>query len=371
MYTRLRRHQRRARVLIRRLHERAIRQKAAAPPIAPPVSGDDLAVPNGGVKALKIGGLLFSGDGSTKWAGHPEFAARGGGLDYVTADGRIRNRNQVRKLIGSTELKILPTPFTVRFGPDDIETIDIGDFKIVVDTVDAAVSGTIIADKSWEPHTTAIMKQYLRPGMTMLDIGANTGWFTMLAAGIVGSEGRVIAVEPWSENCRLILLSIAENSFTNIELWPFALDRARGWAHFMTYVGSNAGFVPESMSAIRDGMGSIVPTFSLDETFPLDATIDFMKIDVEGAEYRILQGAEKTLERCRPVIISEFSLWMPRQLGIQHPEKYLSWFTERDWTLHVITNPSGELVQFATPQDLLDWWPGGEYHIVDLFLLPS
>lgn len=206
--------------------------------------------------------------------------------------------------------------------------------------------------------------------MTVIDVGANVGWFTMLAAALVGDSGSVIAVEPWSENCRFLITSLQHNGFRHVELWPFALDRERGWAHFMIHVGSNGGLIGAEADDIASGRGTIVPTFTLDEFVDDDRQIDFLKIDVEGAEHRVVTGSQRTLERCRSVVLTEFSLDMTRRVSGIEPVEYLEWFTSRGWALHVVSRKDGTLLPFKTPDELLAWWPG-PLHQEDLLLLPD
>jgi FkbM family methyltransferase len=192
----------------------------------------------------------------------------------------------------------------------------------------------------------------------------------MLAAVLVGPAGHVIAVEPWSENCRLLLASLHLNGFDQVELWPVALDRTRHWAHFMTHVGSNGGLIGDDADDLASGRGTIVPTFPLDELLGDDRPVDLVKIDVEGAEHRVLMGAQRSLERCRPVVFSEFSAEMTRRVSGIDPVEYPRWFTSRGWSLSVVDRGDGSLRPFATPEDLMAWWPH-PLHQEDLLFLPE
>jgi FkbM family methyltransferase len=290
-------------------------------------------------------------------------------VERLAPDGFVHNLGQLRALLGATERQFAPSPVTVRFGPEDIVVRRFDRFDLWLDAADAAVSQPIAERKVWEPHTTAVLERFLRPGMTALDIGANVGWFTMLAAVLVGPSGSVIAVEPWSENCRLLITSLQRNNFENVELWPIALDSDRRWAHFMTHVGSNGGFIGAQLDDIASGRGTIVPTFTLDELVG-DRRVDLVKIDVEGAEHRVVLGGQRTLERCRPVVLSEFSLDMTRRVSAIDPVEYLRWFTTRGWTMQVVDRNDGSYHPFETPEDLLRWWPA-PLHQEDLLFLPA
>lgn len=323
-----------------------------------------------GIKATKVAQLLFDVEGPSSDLPQAEAAFYAGGLNKIAPDGRVHDLGQVRKILAYTERGLLPSRVTVRFGPDDLQTLDTDDFKIVLDPMDAAVGQPTLSSSGWEPHTTAVMRKFVKPGMTVVDVGANVGWFSLLAASLTGPTGRVIAVEPWSENCRLILLSILENNFGNIELWPFALDSQQGWASFMTAVGSNAAFCLDSAESLRSGAAVIVPTFRLDDLLPAGTKVDYLKIDVEGAEIRVLRGAERTLEASRPVIVSEFSPEATLVTSQADGLEYLSWFTERNWSIQVINRHNSDLMSFPSAEALLDWWPAPA-HMEDLLLLPK
>jgi FkbM family methyltransferase len=289
--------------------------------------------------------------------------------ERVAPDGFVHDLGQLRALLATMERQFAPSPVTIRFGRPDVVIRQFERFALALDAADPSVSQPIAADGGWEPHTTEVFKRFIRPGMTVVDIGANVGWFTMLAASLVGPSGSVVAVEPWSENCRLIITSLRRNGFDHVELWPLALDRQRGWAHFMTHVGSNGGLIGAEPDDIASGRGTIVPTFTLDELVGDDRPIDFVKIDVEGAEHRVLLGGQRTLERCRPIVLSEFSLDMTRRISGVEPVEYLDWFVDRGWKLHVISRTDGSLRPYTKAGELLDWWPG-PYHLEDLLLLP-
>ena len=135
----------------------------------------------------------------------------------------VRNLSQLRMVIMSRDRQSTPTRAIVRFGEADLRRIDIAGFRLVVDTADVAVSGPMLAQNAWEPHLSRVFHRYVAPGMRVADIGANVGYYTMLAAKLVQENGLVFAFEPNSENCRLLLLSVSENSFGNVRIFPLAL----------------------------------------------------------------------------------------------------------------------------------------------------
>src|SRR5262245_45011151 len=96
---------------------------------------------------------------------------------------------------------------------DEFIRVELPEFQLVVQAHDAAVGRPLHATRQYEPHVCAALRRVLRPGMTFLDIGANVGFFTMLAASAVGATGRVFAVEPFQSNLKLLYLNAQLNGF--------------------------------------------------------------------------------------------------------------------------------------------------------------
>ena len=124
--------------------------------------------------------------------------------------------------------------------------------------------------------------------MTVVDVGANLGYYSLLASKLVGPSGRVIALEPNSENCRLLLSSLRLDGITNVQLIPVAADTATGWAYYSTHVGSNGGLIDDADLLRHPGV--VVPTFRLDDL--VEQPVGLLKMDVEGAEGRVDQGGD-------------------------------------------------------------------------------
>lgn len=106
------------------------------------------------------------------------------------------------------------------------------------------IGRSIVKARTYEPHVTAVVRRTLGEGRGFLDVGANIGYFTMLASSIVKQAGRVIAVEPNPQNLQLIYASMVQARATNIVVHPYAASDAEAILRFTT-VGSNGGVVTE------------------------------------------------------------------------------------------------------------------------------
>jgi FkbM family methyltransferase len=246
-------------------------------------------------------------------------------LPLVKAAGAAATgtRDLLRRMIALIDGGIVPTPISVRFGPGDLTKVEVEGFQMLLTDSDYAVSRSIIEGKTYEPHMVSFIREHLRPGMTAVDIGANVGFFSMLFASIVGSNGRVLSFEPNTENCRLVLISAASNEFKNITLFPMALSKQRGHMLFTPAIGSNGTPLPSTAEALLDPKCIVVPCDTLDNLAP--GRVDFIKIDVEGGEYLALSGAENILRRYRPIVTSEFCLGMLRQGSGIEGSDFLRW----------------------------------------------
>jgi len=256
---------------------------------------------------------------------------------------------------------------SIRFGADDVVAHQLGDFVLVLDGADRAVSRPILDGNDYEPHVEAVFRRYCAPGMVVADIGANIGYYSMLAARLVGPRGRVVAIEPNSENCRLIVMSSRANGFSNVEVWPIALDEEQGWSYFSAHIGSNGGLIPGDDDDLGDGRGLVVPTFPFDELF--DGPLGLVKIDVEGAEGRVVAGAQKLISTHRPVIITELSLEMLPRVSGTSASDYLGWFENIGYSVAVINRSTCRVDPPTTSTVLVESW-GDPHRIEDLLLIP-
>ena len=147
------------------------------------------------------------------------------------------------------------------------------------------------------------MLEVLKPGECFLDIGANVGFYSLLASRIVGAQGQVHAFEPFPRNVSYLKQHVELNRLQNVTIYPVALsDGPDRTMNFATSINPSSGHLQGERS---DENSIPVRVTSLDtlwsqKEFPCPSVI---KIDVEGAEFNVLQGGMNMLNECRPVIL--------------------------------------------------------------------
>jgi FkbM family methyltransferase len=158
-----------------------------------------------------------------------------------------------------------------------------------------------------EPHVQRALELLLAPAMTVYDVGANVGFFSVIAARLVGASGQVVCYEPLEINASLIEHNAALNNFANISVRRAALGRENGTARFLTSAVPSWGRLA-SAGATGQHIGEIiVPIECLDSVVSSDCAskLDFLKIDVEGAEADVLAGAKTVLINAKPLLLIE------------------------------------------------------------------
>jgi FkbM family methyltransferase len=286
-------------------------------------------------------------------------------VDTAAASGDLTRASTIRRMLGSIEHQVAPTAFSVQLSDEDAVRCTVGDVELLCDAADAAVTPGLRSG-AYEPHLTAVFERHCAPGMTVVDVGANLGYFTLLAARLVGPGGRVVALEPNSENCRLLLSSLRLNGISNVEVLPVAADKAPGWAYYSTHVGSNGGLIDDGDLLSRPGV--VVPTFRLDDL--VEGPVGFLKMDVEGAEGRVVLGASRIIERDRPIVTTELKDEMLQRVSGRSVTDYLGYFGNLGYTPTLLDKQTGAERPYPSVSALLEEW-GEDDQLRDVLLLPA
>lgn len=211
-----------------------------------------------------------------------------------------------------------------------------------------------------DPNEFAFLDRYLEPGMTFLDAGANEGIYSVFAAERLGGAA-VWAFDPSQRE----LFRLARNLDLNnlkVRVFPVALSNQTGTAEMTV-----GGYGHEGLNTlgrldheVEAGAKELIQVTRLDDVVkenPLPR-LDFIKIDVEGAELKLLQGATETLRRYRPVLLLEVSDRMLRQQGAGR-EQLLDYLRTLDYELYIFDPYSGLPAPSAAHSDNMIAAPRG------------
>lgn len=215
-------------------------------------------------------------------------------LSLRTSDWFIRHPFK-----GSGRLKdqlcrlLLPRPA----GPTVVHTLY--DFDILVDPVaDRGLEEALYYCGTYEAGTLWVLQQCLRPGDVFIDVGANIGLMSLVAARAVGARGHVYACEPDPGTYAILKQNIEINQLRNLSTFPIALGASAATLALHRTIDRNRGSASLAAPGEAGDGGTLVPVKTLDEFCREHAisNVRMLKIDVEGWELPVLQGAQKLLE---------------------------------------------------------------------------
>lgn len=192
----------------------------------------------------------------------------------------------------------------------------------------------IYATGHWEIFETSFIRQWLKPGGSFLDIGANIGYFTTLAASCVGKNGHVVAVEATPATATRLRANLAKNACAHVTVHDVAAGETEASVFIEVRQAGNVG----GNALIRPGedgqkLGyTRVPMQRLDKMLEF-RRFDLVKMDVEGAEFKSLKGAHTLIKKgCLPHILFEYSPSLLERLG-DHPTDLINFLRSNDYCI--------------------------------------
>lgn len=155
----------------------------------------------------------------------------------------------------------------------------------------------ILREGNYEADLTTAFVELLQSRQTFVDVGANEGWFSMLAAKLVGPSGRVLACEPQERLWPVIIKNIFINDYANVQLLPFAVAEQPGEATINLYPSLNTGSSNISDTKRRWETQQRIKLLPLTDILASlrGGDVDLMKVDVEGFEHKVLLSAGEHL----------------------------------------------------------------------------
>ncbi len=185
--------------------------------------------------------------------------------------------------------------------------------KILLDTRDMSLTPHILMDGKWEEWITNVFLSLIREGDTVIDIGCNIGYYSLLAAGAVGENGKVICYEANKELADLAFHSLHMNGFhdrTDVRNKAiYSKNTTITFSMFEKFKGSSGIWVTDELArSYHDKLIKInIEAATLDSEIPAGTKVDLLKIDTEGAEPHIIEGAKRVLQENEEIkIIMEF-----------------------------------------------------------------
>jgi len=187
--------------------------------------------------------------------------------------------------------------------------------RLFIDLSDHVIGLSILRGQ-YERDEMDFVRQVVKAGDTVVDVGAHIGFFTMQLAALVGSEGHVYAFEPVDANADLLERSIAENRFGDRVVFRRAAVATSTGSATLTFPmetlnTGGAYLLLKGAAPLTGNRTTTVPLVALDEV-DVSGRVRLIKMDVEGAEPQVVGGATRLLTNHRPIILSELH---PTQLA--------------------------------------------------------
>lgn len=180
-------------------------------------------------------------------------------------------------------------------------------FRILVNPRNGYVDKHVRKYGFWDESISSILLSKLTPGDVCVDVGANIGFLSLLAASIVGPTGRVLAIEPLKDIANQIQRSKELNEFSQLEILTVACgEKCEKLVIHASEDTAVSSFLAqnETLKKYQDVIVTVVP---LDEIAKNLEKVTLIKIDVEGFELEVLRGARRTIEKHQPILVIEYS----------------------------------------------------------------
>jgi FkbM family methyltransferase len=256
--------------------------------------------------------------------------------------------------IGKFYLIRIPYHFLLSFLKISNDIFVIQGNKMFLDSIDSL---GVFGKGVHEPLTTELIKKEIKKGDIVLDIGANIGYYTLIFAKLVGEEGKVYAFEPDPANFALLKKNVKINGYQNVILVDKAVSNKNGKTKL--YISEKSCGL-HRIYDIHDGRKFIeIESVRLDDYFKnYNGRIDWIKIDIEGAEWAAIQGMPLLLEKNKNLkIVTEFAPIFLKEYGIQ-PEEYLKLLQKYGFRIYNINEDKNkietcditELLKIYTPE---------------------
>jgi len=240
----------------------------------------------------------------------------------------------------------------VRRADEIIRSVLKSDFNYVLGHrmyLDSKDSNKLSFNEVYEYLVTELVQKEVKMGNVVLDIGAHIGYYTLMFAKQVGPLGNVFAFEPEPDNFAILEKNVRVNGYQNVTVIQKAVsDRRDRTGLYLDDLGSGDNRIYDS----HDGRRSLeVETIRLDDYFAGDrGNIDFIKMDIQGAEYAALCGMANLLKRNKGVkLVTEFWPFVLAMYGVA-PQAYLQLLIGHGFRLYNMDERFGKVLPTSIPE---------------------
>lgn len=233
------------------------------------------------------------------------------------------------------------------------EYVEVEGRRVYLNPDDPEVSSYLALHGYFEKMETELIHRHVKPGMHVLDVGANIGYYTVMCSALVGRDGSVVAIEPDDANYAFLNRGVAELPEKNVHL-----VKAAAWSESGTldlYLSSENPGDHQSFASDRSRQHYTVDAIRVDDLPEARAGFDFVKMDIQGAEGHALTGMRQTLERHPPqTMIVEFWPSSLEQAGTP-PDEIYAFISGLGYDIRRISNEDGKLYPIQSYQDIRDF----------------
>jgi FkbM family methyltransferase len=245
----------------------------------------------------------------------------------------------------------------------DLEAVDMpqattdrwNEFEVLVDRFDTQIKKHIFFQGYFEWAETNFVRNSLRPGQTFVDVGANIGWHTLMAASRVGSSGRVVAIEPAASTFLELQSNVQLNRFRNVTMHQLGLSDREGSVEIFRNNEDDSGGNTMFRSADHVPLETVQARRGDDVLSEAGVeVIDLLKVDVEGAEMLVLRGLERFFSEGRiKSMMLEINAPQLRSAGAS-PQDLLDFVHANGFSVADIRSPEKLLITLPAEHTLMN-----------------
>ena len=262
-------------------------------------------------------------------------------------------------LENSEEFKILKDMEKIDQIP--LETID--GLTMYLNPTDRNVSYLIFTNKEHEPFETLILKYFLKENSIYVDIGANVGYYTLLAASIA-KKGQVFSFEPYNLNFELLEKNIVANNLVNVQTFQYVVSNENTFIDVFLS-GANKGNIRLFKDDLEGYMeehqsNKLVKSVTLDTLLDGSINPDIIKMDIQGGEMFALEGMKKIIQNTNELVL--FTEFWPEAITLNNisPSDFLQSLHNLNFEIYDMDTTSNKLLKKSNAQ-LLEDYPIGKY----------